>query len=42
MVQPAQLMVVRRLSWIADRAVATIVASIELMNSPTATIAKIR
>jgi hypothetical protein len=37
----AQLMVVLRLVWIARRAVATIVASIELMNSPTATIPKI-
>src|ERR1700761_8932281 len=35
-------MVARRLVWIADRAVATIVVSIELMNKPTATIAKIR
>ena len=42
MVQPAQLMVVRRLVWIAGRAVATMVVSIELMNSPTATIPKIR
>ena len=40
-VQPAQLMVVRRLVCIAGRAVATIVVSIELMNNPTATIAKI-
>src|SRR5580698_3559113 len=34
-------MVARRLVWIAGRAVATIVVSIELMNSATATIPKI-
>jgi hypothetical protein len=39
-VQPAQLMVARRLVWMAGRAVATIVESIELMNSAVATIPK--
>ncbi len=41
MVQPAQFIVVRRLMCVAERAVATMVESIEVMNSPTATIPKI-